>query len=298
MANIYRDAYFTIVAADGTDAQSGIPGMSRHSSRTSIPPLLHFNAFSLTANFASLNSTERLPSTSNFAAVIHGCVISRFRFRFKHPHAPGMEFRYPLPIAKLASEQPKPDLQSIHLRFNSMVCNFTFREEELGSPFPQGSLYTAKEVWAGFMHDMQTPALEENLDLLACEVVVIISTGFVNINRERLVEKGELNRVEDVVPEVAHFSQIIDAGDVYHFYNVMWLAWEDEIAYRRGIGRVWKPVWNQQELKPMEINHSRLTYWADKYLERNSLRILISNLAATHKPSLAMYNSPTPCSPD
>jgi hypothetical protein len=140
----------------------------------------------------------------------------------------------------------------MHLKFSGTICIFTFRAELLGFPFPQGSLYSAKEVWAGFMHDIQTPVLAEDLDSLACEVVAI-STGFVNINRERLLEKRELNWVEDVVPEVAHFSQIRDAGDVYHFYNVMWLAWEDEIAYRRGIGRVWKPVWEQQELKQMEI---------------------------------------------
>jgi hypothetical protein len=172
--------------------------------------------------------------------------------RFKHPHAPGIKFRYPLPIAKLTSERRTVDLHSMHLKFSGTICIFTFREEVLGFPFPQGSLYSAKEIWAGFMHDIQTPVLAEDLDSLACEVVAI-STGFVNINRERLLEKRELNWVEDVVPEVAHFSQIRDAGDVYHFYNVMWLAWEDEIAYRRGIGRVWKPVWEQQELKQMEI---------------------------------------------
>jgi hypothetical protein len=172
--------------------------------------------------------------------------------RFQHSDAPGMKFRYPLPMAEVNPEVPVLDLRSMHLKFKSMVCNFTFREETLGSPFPQGSLYTKNGVWAGFMHDIQISVWTEELDPLTCEVVAI-STGFANIGRERLAEKFELGRVEEVVLEVKHFPQIREAGDVYHFYNVMWLAWEDDIAYRRGIGRVWKPIWEQQDTVEMEI---------------------------------------------
>lgn len=58
MANIYGDAYFTIVAANGTHAQGGIPGMSRQFPPTSLPPLLRFDTSSLTASFVSKLGTE------------------------------------------------------------------------------------------------------------------------------------------------------------------------------------------------------------------------------------------------
>jgi hypothetical protein len=63
----------------------------------------------------------------------------------------------------------------------------------------------------------------------------------------------EVERVEEIVPEVKHFKQIREAGGVYRIYNVMWLAWEEGIAYRRGIGRVWGPVWERQELRRVDV---------------------------------------------
>jgi hypothetical protein len=65
--------------------------------------------------------------------------------------------------------------------------------------------------------------------------------------------KWEVERVEEIVPEVKHFKQIKEAGGVYRFYNVMWLAWEEGIAYPRGIGRVWGPVWERQELRRVDV---------------------------------------------
>ena len=40
--------------------------------------------------------------------------------------------------------------------------------------------------------------------------------------------------------------------EVYTFYNVLWVKWEDGIAYRRGIGRVSKDAW--EELPKEDIN--------------------------------------------
>jgi hypothetical protein len=41
-------------------------------------------------------------------------------------------------------------------------------------------------------------------------------------------------------------------GVRYEFYNVFWIQWEDGIAYRKGIGRVEKDIWEGQPL-----------YWID-----------------------------------
>lgn len=172
--------------------------------------------------------------------------------RFTHPEAPGQKFYYPLPIAKRTVQQPNINPGTVHLTFRGAVCRFTFRKEAFKSTYPQGSLHSADETWVGFMHDILIPVSREDTDLLACEVVCL-SEGYVNVNREYLVERWELEWVEDAVPEVAHFPQIRQAGYVYHFYNVMWLAWEDGIAYRRGLGRIWKPMWEKQELNEMEI---------------------------------------------
>ncbi len=39
----------------------------------------------------------------------------------------------------------------------------------------------------------------------------------------------------------------------YKFYFVMWIEWENGIAYRKAIGTVFKNVWESQELEDVDI---------------------------------------------
>lgn len=39
-----------------------------------------------------------------------------------------------------------------------------------------------------------------------------------------------------------------EIGDVYEYYSVLLLAWEDISAYRRGLGRIAKVVWERETL--------------------------------------------------
>ena len=39
----------------------------------------------------------------------------------------------------------------------------------------------------------------------------------------------------------------------YHFYNVMWIEWEDGIAYRRAVGRIRKEAWERYCSEPIKI---------------------------------------------
>ena len=40
---------------------------------------------------------------------------------------------------------------------------------------------------------------------------------------------------------------------VFNFYNVMWIEWENGIAYRNAIGRVLKSTLEQQELEWIDV---------------------------------------------
>jgi hypothetical protein len=35
--------------------------------------------------------------------------------------------------------------------------------------------------------------------------------------------------------------------ELYDYYNVLWVEWIDGIAYRKGLGRVFKDIWDRQE---------------------------------------------------
>jgi len=42
-------------------------------------------------------------------------------------------------------------------------------------------------------------------------------------------------------------------SDVYEYYNVLWIKWGNGVAYRHGLGRVLKSVWEAQGLETVEV---------------------------------------------
>jgi hypothetical protein len=42
-------------------------------------------------------------------------------------------------------------------------------------------------------------------------------------------------------------------GEKYEFVNVLWVEWEDGIAYRKAYGRVMKSTWEAQELEWIDL---------------------------------------------
>lgn len=41
--------------------------------------------------------------------------------------------------------------------------------------------------------------------------------------------------------------------EIYTLYNVLWVEWEDGIAYRRGVGRVKREIWESMELEDIDL---------------------------------------------
>ena len=41
--------------------------------------------------------------------------------------------------------------------------------------------------------------------------------------------------------------------EIYEFYNVLWISWEHGIAYRKGLGRVQKSIWEAQMIDWINI---------------------------------------------
>ena len=52
----------------------------------------------------------------------------------------------------------------------------------------------------------------------------------------------ESSNSTDWVPEIDFLERPRSVG-CYSFYHVMWIEWQEEIAYRKGLGRVRKDVW-------------------------------------------------------
>lgn len=53
-------------------------------------------------------------------------------------------------------------------------------------------------------------------------------------------------------PEWNEIEGTTDAEE-YGYYNVLWVEWRDGIAYRKGIGRVWKEGWHQLDVETRDV---------------------------------------------
>ena len=43
-------------------------------------------------------------------------------------------------------------------------------------------------------------------------------------------------------------------GDkLYRFYSVLWIEWENGVAYRQALGSVYQSFWDQQKVEEVEI---------------------------------------------
>ncbi|KAF2257824.1 hypothetical protein CC78DRAFT_598504 [Lojkania enalia] len=52
--------------------------------------------------------------------------------------------------------------------------------------------------------------------------------------------------------EIRHPDRI-KTGQWYEYYWVMWIEWIEGVAYRKGLGRVCKHVWESQDRKPVDL---------------------------------------------
>jgi len=76
---------------------------------------------------------------------------------------------------------------------------------------------------------------------LTCETI-LVSTEAVKREFLSLITYAEMD-----------FCDAIKPLQVYEFYNVLWIEWQDGIARRKAIGRVWKKAWDMQTSEKVDV---------------------------------------------
>ena len=159
---------------------------------------------------------------------------------------PSYTFWYPVPTIR--DIQPASDRQ-----WGPILYCKTFRgylrmrgprlpQEEDDKDLPIYLLNNGEGTWAGIIYVHHSPeiASEQNQK---CELV-LISSGWT---------------IEDDNEE--HSSWFPEwfcenrprSGDFYEFYHVLWIEWQDNIAYRKGLGRVLKQVWDDLPKEEIDL---------------------------------------------
>jgi len=96
------------------------------------------------------------------------------------------------------------------------------------------------------LYDCACLQSSDEFNEIECDLIAISrgSTWNVDVN--------ESDWLLDPLPELEYINYRYGIK-TYQWYNVMCIGWEDGIAYRLGLGRVYKPIWEAQKLETKKI---------------------------------------------
>jgi hypothetical protein len=163
---------------------------------------------------------------------------------YTHESNPKRRFWYPIPIRKPA--EPLIRGGSLTYLF-SVVQTIDCLSLDKDSFGPMGSLvYESLSLslkddegsWAGVLR----PHHVNDIIGVGSVQLIAISSGRC---RQHGIYMGDLEEWD--------MHERPKTGVWYEFYNVLWIEWSEGIAYRKGIGRVWKDMWDRQNPKEIDI---------------------------------------------
>jgi len=163
--------------------------------------------------------------------------VSPSKFFYRHEALPGYEFWYPIPLLQSSEGISGVIAPYISCRTRRI---WLFPSEELpknNGYRPVLSLRDKKGTWAGTLQphdslDAFKGALEDSKSPLE---LVEVAKGFC---RDATSPWPGIEEIRH--PERPRLSQW------YEYYWVMWVGWTGTIAYRKGLGRVRKDIWEEQ----------------------------------------------------
>jgi hypothetical protein len=159
------------------------------------------------------------------------------QYFYKHNSDDSAEFWYPIPTREAAEEQIALD------NFPLISCRTTrcwLDAAENNLPYDSGLWLFLRDragILAGVLnvHDLNFPSG-------TCELISI-SMGYACGGR--MYDQCLVERYTTLIPK-SHEER-------YEFYNVLWIEWEDGIAFRKGVGRVEKSMWEAQPLEWIDV---------------------------------------------
>lgn len=184
-------------------------------------------------------------------------------------------FSYPLPIGKPPRPLQNPDFRFLQFRtsraFFYMGRAVNRQDENRPTPCVSVTITDKHGKLAGVLR-LNTTVKPNNMRY-QCELVAI-SKGrahlraitprhtleeasdvecLMRIAQLRAVSPDHTSFVHDPLEpkEMEHF--IRNCIGMYEWYNVLWIWWKDGVAYRNALGRVFKEVWENQELEETDI---------------------------------------------
>ena len=169
-----------------------------------------------------------------------GSMYYRFCGDFSSTYGTGSvtKYRHPIPVTWSADLGTNPPDANIFQPFlyglvQSTTCILGSQLEtaELQDPIPV-NIHNEQGSWIGVME--------------ANNHAYTIGTECTVIAISRVTQAAGYEIESRSKPEVRNEG-------LYSFIQVLWISWDGNIAYRKGVGRIWKKKWEEMEAKKINI---------------------------------------------
>jgi hypothetical protein len=165
--------------------------------------------------------------------------------KFVHTNIPDKPFRYPFPVSN-DLVQPSSDSWSPYLSFRAERCTILLGSSyiddwtNITTPLPRLTInvHDNNGSWTGVITGFTSEDDYTRGD--QCELIAISKAS--HQRKKQKSGSGYRKRNFTEMDTVQELKEL----DCYEFYNVLWIEWKEDIAYRKALGRVWKKAWDSQ----------------------------------------------------
>ncbi|KUJ11314.1 HET-domain-containing protein [Mollisia scopiformis] len=160
---------------------------------------------------------------------------------FKHEKFPDTEFWHPIPLNNDVNGSTCPNARYLSGRtqrawlYNGSVFQPKWNDGRV-------LLNDRFGDWAGILGPNDESSKEITLEVNLKIELIAISKGLTTPKRDNNLD------FEEWVINEQHKSL-----EIYNFYHVMWIGWDNGVAYRKALGRVPQDIWERQELEWIDV---------------------------------------------
>jgi hypothetical protein len=166
-----------------------------------------------------------------------------------HSCDPTTPFRFPIPIVGVeAPRQPVINARYLHCTTKRAFLTLGNEVKSKASNCPAVQLTTLSGRWAGVFR----------LNCLPYECQAFLDERRCNAGGQCELIEMSAGSVENQSPDAQSFDEWEEPGcgrtkGLYEFVNVLWIERDEEVAYRKALGRVRKDVWETEAKESVDI---------------------------------------------
>jgi hypothetical protein len=191
--------------------------------------------------------------------------VYRYNIKYSHALSPNTKYPHPFPFPDIA-DASLPDNKYGTILRGVVKRGWLLKSSKLelhdcdpDKVYGIFNLCVSDGTWAGILIDDRLGQGFPQSSDEKCEVIAIAEGRVPDMSDDHYLPEHAM-LLQATFPESLVFEPFKRKHKLlnrkkfcYEFYFVLWIVWIDGIAYRRGIGRVLKTVWESMDLEEIEV---------------------------------------------